>query len=87
MRVVMVVKDNTEFTREAMEWMTDFKKETGYDVDWEDPETISGEIFATHHDILQYPTLCVTDDSSKILASWSGKLPQFEEVSYIMRDA
>ena len=83
----MVCRDNTEYTREATDWVTDFKKETGIDVDWEDPETISGELFASHHDIVQYPTICVMRDDSKMLAKWSGKLPQFEEVTYIMRDA
>ena len=83
----MVCRDNTEYTREATDWMAEFKKETGLDVDWEDPETISGEMFATHHDIVQYPTLCVMRDDSKVLAKWVGKLPQFEEVTYVMRDA
>ena len=87
MRVVMVVRDNTEYTREATDWMEDFKRETGIEGEWEDPETIHGEMFARHHDIVQYPTLCVLRDDSKVLAKWAGKLPQFEEVSYIMRDA
>lgn len=87
MRVVMVCRDNTEYTREATDWMEEFKRETGIDVEWEDPETIHGEIFATHHDIVQYPTLCVMRDDSKMLQKWVGKLPQFEEVTYIMRDA
>ncbi|MBP5511799.1 hypothetical protein J6X90_00190 [Candidatus Saccharibacteria bacterium] len=87
MRVVMVCRDNTDYTREAFDWMKEFKQETGYDVELEDPETIHGELFATHHDIVQYPTVCVTDGSSKIIAKWAGKLPQFEEVTYIMRDA
>jgi len=87
MRVVMVCRDNMEYTREAFDWMSEFKRETGIDVDLEDPETISGEIFATHHDIVQYPTVCVTDGDSKVLMKWAGKLPQFEEVTYVMRDA
>ena len=83
----MVSRDNTEYAREVSDWMIEFKRETGYDVELEDPETIHGEIFATSHDIMQYPTLCVVSDDSKILTKWSGKLPQFEEVTYIMRDA
>ena len=86
MRVVMVVRDNMDYTREATDWMNEFKRETGYDVEWEDPETISGEIFATHHDIVQYPTLCVVDNESKVIAKWAGRLPQFEEVTYTMRN-
>jgi hypothetical protein len=76
-----------DYTREATDWVTDFKAETGYDVDWEDPETIHGDMFAAHHDIVQYPTLLVMRDDSKVLAKWAGRLPQFEEVTYIMRDA
>ena len=83
----MVVRDNAEYTREATDWMTDFTRETGIEVEWEDPETIQGEMFARHHDIVQYPTLCVLRDDSKVLAKWAGKLPQFEEVAYVMRDA
>ena len=87
MRVVMVCRNDMDYTREANDWVADFKRETGCDVDWEDPETISGEIFATHHDVMMYPTLLVMRDDSKVLAKWAGKLPQFDEVTYIMRDA
>ena len=87
MRVVMVTRDNAEYTRESMDWMTEFARETGIQVEWENPETIGGEIFATTHEIMQYPTVCVVDGSSKIIAKWAGKMPRFEEVSYVLRDA
>ena len=84
----MVCRDNMDYTREAFNWMADFKRETGYDVELEDPETINGELFAVHHDIVQYPTVCVLNEgNSKMVAKWAGKLPQFEEVTYVMRDA
>ena len=87
MRVVMVTRDNAEYTREAMEWMAEFTRSTGIEVELQDPETIMGEIFATSHEIMQYPTGCVVDSSSRIISKWAGKLPQFEEVSYVLRDA
>lgn len=82
----MVWRDNTDYARETIEWIDGFKKATGIDVETADPDTISGEIFATSHDVVQYPTLCVVDDASRMLAMWPGKMPQYEEVSYIMRN-
>lgn len=87
MRVAVVSRRDAEYERETDEWMRDFTDETGIPVDFEDIETISGEIFATSHDIVRYPTVCVVDGDSKIITSWEGKLPQFEEVTYVMRDA
>lgn len=88
MRVVMVTRQDMDYTRESMDWITEFKRETGIDVAIEDPETISGEMFATHHDIVQYPCVCVVrEDDSKIIQKWAGKLPLPEEVSYILRNA
>lgn len=87
MRVVMVTRDNAEYTRGAMEWMAEFTRSTGIEVELQDPETIMGEIFAISHEIMQYPTVCVVDSSSRIISKWAGKLPQFEEVSYVLRDA
>lgn len=88
MRVVMVTRQDTDYTRESMDWISEFKRDTGIDVEIEDPETISGEMFATHHDIVQYPCVCVIrDDDLKVIAKWAGKLPKSEEVSYVLRDA
>ena len=84
----MVTRQNTEYTRESMDWVSEFQSETGIEVTIEDPETISGEMFATHHEIIQYPCVCVLrEDDSKIIQNWAGKLPRFEEVTYTLRDA
>ena len=84
----MVTRQNTEYTRESMDWVSEFQRETGIEVTIEDPETISGEMFATYHEIIQYPCVCVLrEDDSKIIQKWAGKLPQFEEVTYTLRDA
>jgi hypothetical protein len=82
----MVVRDNTEYTREAMEWVKDFTYETGNEVEIIDPETISGEIFASAHDVVRYPAVLVVDSDSKTIAKWMGELPQFDEVTYVMRN-
>ena len=47
MRIVVVVKRQSEYFREADEWRVEFSRETGQTVEIVDPETIEGEIFAS----------------------------------------
>lgn len=59
MRIVVVVKKQSEYFREADEWRVEFSRETGQTVEIVDPETIEGEIFASARDIMQYPCVVV----------------------------
>ena len=86
MRIVIVVKNHSEYFREAEEWSVEYQRETGREVELIDPETIEGEIFASTRDIMQYPSLLILGGSGEILKKWSGSpLPQFAQVSYILR--
>lgn len=86
MRVVIVVKRESEYFREAEEWRVDFSRETGNEVEMIDPETIEGEIFASTRDIIQYPSVVVLGGSGEVIKKWSGyPLPQFDQVSYVLR--
>lgn len=59
MRIVIVVKKQSEYYREAVEWQGDFQRETRREVELIDPETMEGEIFASARDIVQYPAVVV----------------------------
>ena len=86
MRVVIVVKRESEYFREAEEWRVDFSRETGNEVEMIDPETIEGEIFVSTRDIMQYPSVVVLGGSGEVIKKWSGSpLPQFDQVSYVLR--
>ena len=86
MRVVIVVKRESEYFREAEEWQMDFSRETGNEVEMIDPETIEGEIFASTRDIMQYPSIVVLGGNGEVIKKWSGSpLPQFDQVSYVLR--
>ena len=54
MRVVIVVKQHSEFASEAEMWKRDFEYEARKEVELIDPETIDGEMFARARDIVQY---------------------------------
>ena len=48
MRVVIVVKQHSEFASEAEMWKRDFEYEARKEVELIDPETIDGELFAKY---------------------------------------
>ena len=86
MRLVIVVKTQSEYFSEAEEWGVADQRETGREVELIDPETIEGEIFASTRDIMQYPSLLILGGSGEIVKKWSGSpLPQFDQVSYMLR--
>ena len=87
MRVVCVWRDNTDYAREVIMWMDDFKHDTGKDVESLDPDSIDGEIFVKARDIVEYPTVVAVADDGTVLKSWRGTpLPQIDEVSYYVRE-
>ena len=86
MRIVIVVKTHSEYIRAAEEGGLEAQRETGREVELIDPETIEGEIFVSTRDIMQYPSLLILGGSGEIVKKWSGSpLPQFDQVSYMLR--
>lgn len=87
MRVVIVVKQHSEFASEAEMWKRDFEYEARKEVELIDPETIDGEMFARARNIVQYPTVLVLQDDGMVIKKWTGRpLPQISEVKYVIRE-
>ena len=87
MRIVIVVKKQSEYYREAVEWQGDFQRETRREVELIDPETMEGEIFASARDIVQYPAVVVLGGNGEVVRKWSGSpLPQFDQITYSIRN-
>ena len=83
MKVAIVYRDFTEYSREVTDWLHDFKKITGYELETIDPDSIGGEIFCKAHDVVEYPTIVALTGSGQVLQMWEGRpLPAFNEVSY-----
>ena len=86
MRIVMLVRRDSEYSSEAADWVRDYQHETGETVEELDPDSIEGEMFATAHDFVQYPTLAVLDQDNRVLQHWSGSpLPSLDKVKYVTR--
>ena len=83
MRVVVVFKEESDYARAVLDFLRDFKRQTGHDLQTLNPESLEGEQFCRAYDIVQYPTVIAISDSSVMQNTWTGvPLPTISEVSY-----
>ncbi len=86
MRVVVISKDETDYAREVSDYLADFKRFTGHDLEVIDPESREGIGFCQTYDILQYPTIIALSDQGQMQNIWVGRpLPTISEVSYYVQ--
>ncbi len=83
MRVVVVYKQETDYARRVDEFLGDFKRQTGRDLETLDPDTRDGSGFCETYDVVEYPTIIAISDDGQIQNQWKGlPLPTISEVSY-----
>ena len=87
MRAVVIYKDESDHAREVINYMTDFKRQTGRDLEVIDPETTDGASFCRTYDIVEYPTIVALSNDGILQNVWRGRpLPTIGEVSYYAED-
>lgn len=83
MRVVVLSKDQTDYARTVTDYLRDFKRQTGRELEVMDPESPDGISFCQTYDILEFPTLVALSDDGILQNQWRGlPLPTISEVSY-----
>lgn len=83
MRIVVVYKDASDHGREINDYLQDFTRITGHELETLDPETREGADFCRVYDIVEYPTIIALDDQGMLQNLWRGRpLPTISEVSY-----
>lgn len=86
MRVVVVYKDKTDYARIVEEFLHDFKRQTGHDLEVINPEERQNLQFCEAYDILRYPTILAISDDGRLQNSWVDlPLPTISEVSYYVQ--
>lgn len=81
MRVVCVYRDNQDYSRMVFEWLENFRRQTGREIEVVDPD--EDEIFCETYDVVEYPTILALDNNGSVVSSWRGKtLPLIDEVLY-----
>lgn len=83
MKVVVLYKQATDYARQVDDYMFDFKRITGHELETMDPESRDGVGFCQAYDILEFPTIVALSDDGQIQNKWVGlPLPTISEVSY-----
>ena len=86
MRVVVVYKDQTDYARQVIDYLRDFKYQTGHELEVLDPESPEGVDFCRTYDIMILPTMIAITNDGALQNSWQGlPLPTISEVSYYVQ--
>jgi len=83
MRVVVIYQEQRDYTREVLDYLRDFERQTGHTLEALDPDSPEGMQFCNTYDIVEYPTLLALSDDGSMQNMWRGTpLPTISEVSY-----
>ena len=83
MKTVIVYKDESDHAREVLDYLRDFKRQTGHDLETIDPDSPDGIDFCRAYDIVEYPSVVAISDDGVMQNLWRGRpLPTISEVSY-----
>lgn len=86
MRTFVVYKVESDHARVVIDYLRDFKRQTGRDLETIDPDTRDGSALCRTYDIVEYPTIVALDDNGVLQNMWRGQpLPTISEVSYYVR--
>ena len=86
MRVVVIYKDKTDYSREVTDYLHDFEHQTGHTLETLDPDSVAGMQFCDTYDITDYPTIIATSYDGVMQNLWRGiPLPTISEVSYYIQ--
>ena len=81
MRVVCIYKDRQDYTRSVEEWLENFRRQTGHEIETMDPDKNTG--FCEAYDIVEFPTIIALGNTGEVRNIWRGRtLPLINEVLY-----
>jgi hypothetical protein len=87
MRAVVVYKEESDHAREVIDYLADFTRQTGRELEVIDPETADGAMFCRTYDIVEYPSIIALSNDGALQNLWRGRpLPTISEVSYYVED-
>jgi hypothetical protein len=83
MKTLLLYRPNSEHERQVIDYMRDFKMQTGKDIPTMDVDTPEGMELCRLYDIMQYPAVIVTNDDGHVQNVWVGDpMPRIGELSY-----
>ena len=83
MRVVCVMREGEDYTRMMEDWIHEFERRTGHEIEVMNPDGREGVGFCESYDVVEYPTILALKDDGGEVARWQGReAPLFDEVVY-----
>lgn len=83
MRVVCIYREGQDYSRSVSEWLENFRRQTGREIEVMNPDNNTG--FCEAYDIVEYPTIMALGERGEVRASWRGRnLPLINEVLFYM---
>lgn len=83
MKTVVVYKEETDYARTITDYLRDFTRQTGRELETVNPDTPDGAAFCRTYDIVEYPSIVAISDEGVMQNLWRGlPLPTISEVSY-----
>lgn len=87
MRTFVVYKEESDHARAVIDYMHDFERQTGKQLEAVDPDTKDGADTCRAYDIVEYPSVVAVDNNGILQNLWRGlPLPTISEVSYYVRE-
>ena len=83
MKTLMIYRPNSEHERMVIDYLRDFKMQTGRDLPTMNVDTPEAIELCRLYGIMEYPAILVRDDEGHMQNLWVGAvLPRIGEVSY-----
>ena len=83
MKVTIIYREESDYARQVLDYLQDFKRQTGRDLATLDPDTAEGADICRTYDIVEYPSVLATSDDGVLQNMWRGlPLPTISELSY-----
>ena len=84
--MVVVFKERTDYARQVLDYLRDFKQQTTHELETIDPESPAGIDFCKTYDIMELPFIIALADDGTMQNTWQGlPLPTISEVSYYVQ--
>jgi hypothetical protein len=83
MKTIVIFRRESEHGRAVEEYMEDFLRRTGRELEVLDPDTPDAASMCRTYDIVEYPSIIALSDDGRLQNSWRGlPLPTISELSY-----
>ena len=83
MKAIVIYKEESDHAREVIDYLRDFARQTGHELETMNPDTADGASFCRAYDIVEYPSIVALSDDGVLQNLWRGRpLPTITEVSY-----